>query len=204
MERAEPTKLIIRMIYIAALIIIVIGIVYYRSLAVLPFAFGVALTSGLNVFKIKLLERAVNKTLDIEDKSSGGNYIRLQYLLRYFMTGVVLVVVGIIHTYTTPPTVFSSREIYFAFWRILLGSNGSEALLNAPAISVWGALAGIFTMQISVILVRFKKFEHDEIKSPDEESPAQKDNEESSHSNEIDSVQALNNSDNSAHEDDET
>ena len=39
--------------------------------------------------------------------------------------------------------------------------NGPQSLLSAPLISIWGALAGIFTLQLSVILVRSMKLEKD-------------------------------------------
>jgi len=148
------------MVVVAALLIIVIGVVFYRSLAALPFALGVIVTSGLNIIKIRMLERTVQKVISMDDQEAGKNVIRLRYLLRYFLTGIVLVVVGLIHTYTSPPPIYSSRESYLGVWALLF-PNAPEALLIAPFINIWGALIGIFTLQISVILVRSLKLEKD-------------------------------------------
>ena len=148
------------MVLIAALVIIVIGAVFYRSLAAIPFTFGVLITSGLNIIKLRMLERTVHKVVYMEDPEMGKNVVRLQYLLRYFLTGVVLVAVGLIHTYTTPAPFYSSRDAYFGVWAALF-PNGPQSLLSAPLISIWGAIAGIFTMQLSVILVRSMKLEKD-------------------------------------------
>jgi len=160
LESPKASKLMMRMVLIAALIIIVIGIIYYRSLAALPFSLGVIATSGLNIIKLRMLERTVQKIVYMEDQEMGKNIIRLQYLLRYLITGVVLVIIGLISTYTTEPAFYSSREAYFAVWAAIF-PNAPEALKNAPLISIWGAIAGIFTMQLSVILVRSMKLEKD-------------------------------------------
>jgi hypothetical protein len=109
------------------------GAVFYRSLEALPFAFGAIVTSALNVVKILMLERTVKKTLDMEDQNTGKNYVRLQYLFRYFITAVVLVIIGLIHT---------RSPIHF--------------------ISIWGALFGVFTMQIAVIITRHTKLEEED------------------------------------------
>jgi len=159
-ETPRASGLMIKMVFAAALLIIVIGVVYYRSLAALPFAFGVAITSGLNIIKLRMLEKTVHKVVHMDDQEAGKNMIRLQYLLRYFLTGVVLVAVGLISNYTTAPPIYSNRESYFAVWAILF-PNAPEALLNSPFISIWGALAGIFTLQLSVIIVRSMKLEKD-------------------------------------------
>jgi len=148
------------MVVVAALLIIVIGAVFYRSLAALPFALGVIVASTLNIIKIRMLEHTVQKVMSMDDQEAGKNVIRLRYLLRYFLTGIVFVAVGLIHTYTSPPPVYSSRESYLGVWAIIF-PNAPEALLNAPFISIWGALIGIFTLQISVILVRSLKLEKD-------------------------------------------
>jgi len=162
-DNIQPTKaskLMIRMVLVAALVIILIGIIYYRSLAALPFALGVLLISGLNIIKLRMLEKTVQKVVHMDDQEAGKNLVRLQYLLRYFMTGVVLVAVGLISNFTTPPPFYSDRESYLAVWATLF-PNAPEALLNAPLISIWGAIAGVFTLQLSVMLVRMFKLEKD-------------------------------------------
>jgi len=162
----KPVRPMIKMIIVAGLIIVVIGILYYivsdRPFAALPFTLGVAATTALNVVKIRMLEKTVQKviSMDIGDQEAGKNTVRFQYLIRFFLTGVVLVAVGLIQNYTTAPPFYSSREFYLPIWALIF-PNGPESLLTAPFISLWGALAGIFTMQISVILLRFMKLEED-------------------------------------------
>ena len=155
-----PSQFMRKMVLVAAAIIIVIAAVFYRSLAVIPFALGVLATSFLNVYKIRMLERTVEKVLDMENQQDGKNAVRLQYLLRYFLTGVVLVIIGIIQNYTSPPPFYSSREWYIAVWAILF-PGAPEALITAPLISIWGAIFGIFTLQLSVLFLRIFKREKD-------------------------------------------
>ena len=109
--------------------IAIAAVVYYfveqlPTLGSLYFAIGVVLTSALNVLKIFLLERTVRKTMDMDNPDKGKNYIRIQGLLRYFLTAAILVIAGF-----------------------------------TPFISVWGAIAGIFTLQVSIIIVRMMKFD---------------------------------------------
>jgi len=155
---SKPSRLMIRMVIVTALLIIVIGMIYYRSFAALPFALGVIVTSCLNIIKIRMLEQTVHKVMSMTDQDAGKNTVRLQYLLRYLLTGVVLVLVGLIQNYTTPPPFYSDRTWYIAVWAILF-PGGSEAFLNAPFISIWGALAGLFTLQASIIIIRSMKLE---------------------------------------------
>ena len=178
-EPVKPTKIMIKMIMIAALVIIVIGIVYYRSLASVPFIFGVLITTGLNIFKLRMLERTVQKVVNMDDQAAGKNIVRFQYLLRYLMTGVVLVVIGLIHTYTTEPPFYSDRN-WFGVWAAIF-PNAPAALTGAPFISIWGALAGLFTMQISVFMLRFMKLEKDGtnfIKYEDDDETSKDENDE--------------------------
>jgi len=130
MALSLTSKRMICVIGISALVIIVGGAAIYRSIKAIYFALGVILTSALNVFKVFLLDRTVKKTIDIEDPDAGKNYVRLQYLLRYFLTGAVLLGAGLVTNYVKP-----------------------------PFINIWGAVAGIFTLQISVIIVRSMKQE---------------------------------------------
>jgi len=160
-EPSNPTKPITRMIMVAALIIIVIGIVFYRSFAALPFAFGVIITSAVNILKIKMLENVVNKVVSMDDQEAGKNIVRLQFIFRFLITGAVLVAIGFIQVHTSPPAIYSSRETHLAIWAALF-PNGPESLLTSPFISLWGALAGLFTMQLSVILVRALKLDLDD------------------------------------------
>jgi hypothetical protein len=130
MNLTLPAKRIILFIGIVAIIIIVAGAAIYRSIEAIYFAFGVILTSSLNVLKILLLDRAVRKAIDSNEPKVGSNYIRVQQIIRYLLTGTVLLAAGLISVY-----------------------------INPPFINIWGAVAGIFTLQISVIIVRSMKLE---------------------------------------------
>jgi len=158
-EPLKPTGIMIKMIIVSAIVIVAIGAVAYRSFAVIPFALGVFASAGLNILKLRMLERTVQKVINMENQETGKNLVRLQYHLRYILTGVVLVAIGLIDNFTTPPIVEGSRS-YFAAWAAIF-PNGPASLLSAPLISVWGAILGIFTMQLSVIMIRFMKPEKD-------------------------------------------
>ena len=130
MNLSLPSRKMISVICISALVIITGGAIAYHSIEAVYFALGVILTSALNVLKILLLERTVKKVSDMEEPDSGKNYVRFQYLLRYFLTGLVLLAAGLVSVYSDP-----------------------------PFINIWGALAGVFTLQIAVISVRSMKLE---------------------------------------------
>ena len=94
MRFSANTKKMSVAILLAALAVSVIGAVYFlissRFLSILLFFFGVLLTSCLNIYKIILLERSVNKAINNELKSV-KNHMRVQALLKLFLTGVILV-----------------------------------------------------------------------------------------------------------------
>jgi len=162
MELSKPSKLLIRMIGVSALIFIVIGIVYYRSFAVIPFILGVLILSGLNMLKVNMLERTVQRItgMNVGEEELGKNIVRFRYLIRYFLTGIVLVAIGLIQNYTIEPPQYSTRTFYINVWAALF-PNGPESLLSSPLISIWGALAGLFTLQLAVLIVRSLKLEKD-------------------------------------------
>ena len=130
MKLSRVTKNIIYMIGLAALVLILVGAIIFRSVEAFYFAFGVILTSALNVLKICMLERTVSNTLENDNVEAGKNKMRLQYLFRYFITAVVLLAIGLVNMFFDP-----------------------------PFINIWGAVAGIFTLQIAVIIVRNKKLD---------------------------------------------
>lgn len=118
------TKLAKKMILIICIIMLVFmtaSVIYYRSLACLPFIYGGLLGCALSVYKVILLEKAVDKALGLE-QSTADNYVRLQSLLRFFLSAVVLVAAALV-----------------------------------PAISLWGAVAGVFSFQLSLYVLRFSE-----------------------------------------------
>lgn len=83
------TKMIV-VIAAASLVFIIAGAVYYRSVSALYFALGVLLGAALNALKVVMLERGVNAAVNMDEKDA-GNYIRFQYLLRFSLTALILV-----------------------------------------------------------------------------------------------------------------
>ena len=130
MKISRLGKRMVFFVGVSAFVFILAGVAIYRSIDALYFAFGVILTSSLNVLKVYMLERTARKTLDIEDQKEGKNFVRFQYLIRYFLTAAVLLGVGLVTLYADP-----------------------------PFINIFGAVAGIFTLQVSVIIVRSMKIE---------------------------------------------
>ena len=120
------------MIGAVALVFIIGGIVFHRSIEALYFAFGVILTSALNVGKMCMLERTIGKTLEMDDQEIGKTHVRLQYMFRYFITIVVLLGISLVNVFVDP-----------------------------PFISIWGAVFGLFTLQIALILVRHRKIDEE-------------------------------------------
>jgi hypothetical protein len=137
MSLSRATRRMMLVICASALAIIAGGFVACIALEgrtlteALFFSVGVVMTSALNVWKLYLLERTANKTLNMDDPDTGKNYVRAQYLLRYILTGAVLLAAGLISYYTP------YRSI------------------------AYGAIAGIFTLQISVIIVRHMRIDEE-------------------------------------------
>ena len=136
MKLSVTSRRMISVICIAAIVFIIAGVIVSLALDTIEddqaiwFALGVLLTSGLSVVKVILLERAISKTLDMDNPTAGSNYIRIQYLMRYLMTGGALALAGIVTRFVQP-----------------------------PFLNLYGAIAGAFTLQISVIVVRSMKLE---------------------------------------------
>ena len=96
MKLSLPAKKMILVICVSALLVMLGGAIFYRSLEAFPFALGAFLTSALNVFKVFLLERNVQKILDMTDASASKGFISVQYLIRYILTGIVLVAAALV------------------------------------------------------------------------------------------------------------
>ena len=89
MRLTDLAKNMIRSILIIAVVFTVGVAIYYRSLEFLPFMLGVIIGSAVSIYKVILLERAVDKALDMEKKRA-GNYVSLQHLLRLLLSGIAL------------------------------------------------------------------------------------------------------------------
>jgi len=58
------------------------------------YVYGVVFGTIFAVLKLMLLERSINKSVNLPE-GQAQNYIRLHYMLRYFLTGAVLVVAAV-------------------------------------------------------------------------------------------------------------
>lgn len=121
MQPADLSKKMTRTICVLAFVLAAASALYYRSPACLPFVLGVLLGSAVSVAKVLLLERVVDRAVAMEKKAAPG-YVRLQYLLRFSLTGAVLVLAALV-----------------------------------PAVSLWGAAAGVVSYQIAAYAIRFTK-----------------------------------------------
>ncbi|MEA4969986.1 MAG: ATP synthase subunit I [Candidatus Pelethousia sp.] len=95
MQLADLSKKMIVTICILASIFMAASVLYYRSLSCLPFMLGVLLGALASVAKVFLLERAVNRAVNMEKEAAAG-YITLQHMLRLFLTGAVLVLAALV------------------------------------------------------------------------------------------------------------
>lgn len=95
MKLSDLAKRMIFTILTIALVCILGSVIYYRSLAFLPFLFGVFLGSVVSIAKVFLVERAVDKALTMEGKYA-GYYVGIQHILRLLLSGVVLVLGAIV------------------------------------------------------------------------------------------------------------
>jgi len=122
MKLSKNAKRMLLLISAASLLFIVIGMVAGAICHIpdlmFPFALGVAMIGAVNCLKIVMLERAVLKAIDMSEGAKG--YIGGQYLLRFLLTGVVLVVAA-----------------------------------TQDFVSLWGAVAGIFTLPIAAFGLKF-------------------------------------------------
>jgi len=103
---------------------------------ILLFSLGVIITSALNCFKIFMIERTALKVSDMDNPDVGKGYTYFQYVLRYFLTIIVVGFVILIMYLITGESPFLSFEY------------GRSTLYDSMII---GLVAGLFTLKIAVI-----------------------------------------------------
>lgn len=91
MNLSKIANRMIRTILIVAGIALVISIIYYRSLAFLPFLFGVVLGTLSSIVKVVLLDRTVDKAVAMEKKEA-KRYVSSQQFLRLIVSAVPLII----------------------------------------------------------------------------------------------------------------
>lgn len=95
MKLSNLARRMIITILVIGLVGVLGSVIYYRSLGFLPFLFGVLLGSAVSIAKVFLLERAVDKALELEGQHA-KNYVSLQHILRLFLTGVVIFIGAVV------------------------------------------------------------------------------------------------------------
>lgn len=95
MKISNLAKRMTRTILIISVLFIVASVIYYRSLAFIPFLLGTILGTAVSIWKVFVLEQAVDRALAM-DKKKAGNFVGLQQLLRLFITGVVLLLGAVV------------------------------------------------------------------------------------------------------------
>lgn len=95
MKLSDLAKRMIITILIIVLACVLGSVLYYRSLDFLPFLFGAILGSLVSIVRVFLLERAVDKAVEMEKKQA-GNYVTIQHLLRLLLSGLALVLGAIV------------------------------------------------------------------------------------------------------------
>jgi hypothetical protein len=107
MKISLPARKMIASIIVVSLIFIAAGVlityihqcddhcIHPWIVGPVQFALGVIFMAALNVGKVFLIERTVNRAVEIDKAGDGKVYIRLQYLLRFGLTAVVLVVAAL-------------------------------------------------------------------------------------------------------------
>ena len=88
-------KKMIFVILVLSLVLIAGGVAFYRSLSALPFALGVVLSAALNILKVVMLERTVQKVVGLQDEQTGKNIVGFHLLLRFLLTAAVLLVAAL-------------------------------------------------------------------------------------------------------------
>jgi hypothetical protein len=131
MTSAEAAKKMMLVVVLSAAVMVTAGAVYYRSFEIIPFSAGLLATSVLNITRVHMLKNVVEKAADMETGNEASNYIRIQHLIRFVLTGAVLTACA------------------------LVGTRINHISL------LWGAVAGIFTMQIAAYSLNFFYKKHE-------------------------------------------
>ncbi|NLJ57355.1 MAG: hypothetical protein GX339_00745 [Tissierellia bacterium] len=123
MKLSNLAKRMIFAILIIGLVCTLASILYYRSLGFLPFMFGVCLGSAISISKVFLLERAVDKALEMEEKQA-RNYVSAQHLLRLLLTGIVLFLGAVVPQVSLWGVVAGIFAFQLALYNIKFTSKG--------------------------------------------------------------------------------
>ncbi len=122
MKLSDLAKRMTRSISIIALLFMFVSIIYYRSLDFLPFFYGVLAGAAVSIVKVFLLDHAVDKTLNMEQKPAGG-YAGISYLLRFALSGAVLILGAVVSQISLWGTVAGIFAYQLAAYSLKFSSN---------------------------------------------------------------------------------
>jgi len=95
---SDTAKVIIRNIAILGVLEIVLGVILILAVAFLSATYipghiiGIVVGSLTSVYRVRHLEKSINRSVEMQDKTSSVRYFRLRYFLRALMTVAVLIV----------------------------------------------------------------------------------------------------------------
>ena len=97
MKLSDIAKRMIRVIVICAYIIIIVGAVlsFLYTAKFLPIALGAVFGAAISILKVIMIDRTVKKTVGMKPETA-GNYVRMQHLLRFAVTGVLFIVAAMV------------------------------------------------------------------------------------------------------------
>jgi len=127
---------LVALIIIAGAFVLSVFVEPFTLAVILLFSLGVFITSALNCFKIFMIERTAMKISNMNSADIGKGYAFIQYVLRYFLTAIVVGIVFLIMYLVTGESPFISLEA------------GRSALYGPIVV---GLIVGLFTMKIAVI-----------------------------------------------------
>ena len=108
-----------------ALIMIIGGVLFFRSTAAAPFAVGVLLTTGLNIVKVIWLERSVRAIANMDDPKTVKRAYYVQYFMRYGLTIVVLLLAAL-----TPPQFIDLIGALFGIFTLKIAVHALRFLIK--------------------------------------------------------------------------
>jgi len=88
-ELTRYANKMILVIICASIVMILGGVVFLRAMYALEFALGVVMACGLNIAKVLMLKYAVTRATSMD--SGGMGFTSIMYLVRFVLTGLVLV-----------------------------------------------------------------------------------------------------------------
>ena len=147
MKISPITQHIIERIVMVAIIISVASFILslftnITTLMAILFSTGVITMSLLNCFKIFMIERTATRVSDMTRPEFGKGYVFLQYVLRYFLTAIVVGIIMLIMYLVSGVSPFISF-------------NPENLSTDRPPIyepMVIGLVVGLFTMKVGIML----------------------------------------------------